>query len=247
MNQKFDELGYYMPDKTPEVYADRAVKILNDLIENNPETAVYVMQPSSVLLFAGLRAISPYHSFDDEVTDVQKKAFDGTLAKHGIHRIGGDKENSFVLVSETGTQDVKNRYDIVADNWSAPNSYDAESFTKWMDVNGSDIGAKLKSGRLPSQWQHDADYTIQNLLFGILLGYPGQAISSAMWAAFNGDPSGMKLSHVIVDDGKQYDGTEVSYDVDPSIVDSDEIIRHKELWTETIRIVEVKKRPHHIR
>lgn len=43
--ERFDELSYAVPAESPESYAERASIVLEDLIDNDPETAMYLMQP----------------------------------------------------------------------------------------------------------------------------------------------------------------------------------------------------------
>lgn len=238
MDQRFTELGYRLPDGASKEYASVATAILTDLIAVSPTAAVNVMEPSSVLLFGGLRGISPYHQFSAHVSPKDRQAFDRTLSKYGVYRVSDNAEtNKFSLISDGGIRDIKDRYTAVADDWLPPSRYDVSTITEWIDSNVHFLENKLEKGELPPQWQRNSKYTAQHLQFGMLLGYPGRAISSAMWGAVAGDPSGMNLTTVIVADGMPYYGTEVSYDVDPSIINHVEIRGHQKLWSETILAV----------
>jgi len=238
MTERFTELGYRLPAETPEQYAEQAVTILKDLGESAPLTAAYAMEPSAVLALAGLRGMSPYHRFAPTITADQKRAFDDTLHAHNIYRMSDPTDIHFSLLNPDAVADIKNSYGFAADTWSSPSAYTStEALNAWTDASQDGFNHLMESGELPQEWLKD-DAAAQNLLFGMLLGYPGKAISSALWAGAAGDTTGIEtLSDVLVADGQPYHGTHVSFDVHPTIIDSEEIIRLRKLWRKTIDIV----------
>ncbi len=237
MTKRFEEFGYRLPNDGPEKYAERATFILDDLLENDLATAMYAMQPSAVLALAGLRAISPYHRFDEHIKPSNIKKFDQTLEKHDIYRFGGDDMgDGFVLVSGAGLRDVKNRYSYADKVWKSPK---VSTFKQWISDNGDVVKSDVGSGELPKEWRWDLEWTATHSQSGMLLGYPGAAISSAMWAGAAGDTTGSQLlKQVEIMNDTKYDGTLVSYDVYPELVDSEEVRLHAKLWKDTLKLVD---------
>lgn len=239
MTERFDELGYVLPAETPEQYAQQASTILEDLIDSDPGTAIYLMEPSAVLALAGLRAQSPYHRFGTEVTADQKQTFDSILHKHDIHRMGDDSDTSFFLLNSRGVDDIKNRYTFFADKWVSPTTYDSDAeLHAWDNKIRNVLDNAMLDNELPNEWLQAKEWAVNDLRFGTMLGYPGKAISSALWASSKGDVSGSEtLSDIIIADGKPYYGTHVSFNVHPSVLESDEIVHLRKLWSKTIEIV----------
>ncbi len=140
------------------------------------------------MLFANLRAQSPYHVLGDEVSDELKSKLDAVLAKHDICRWSDgtvyDKPESgvFSLVNSAVLREIPNHYGFAKDMWVTPvTSPTVPQVCEWVLVVERIFARRMDAGTLPKEWLRDW-WAPHNLRFGMLLGYPGVAISSNLWA-----------------------------------------------------------------
>lgn len=243
MPKDFNELGYVLPEGTPKEYSDRAIAILKDLLDSDPSTAVYVMEPSAVLLFAGLRAQSPYHELGSNITEVKKQKLNLLLARYDIYtyydRMHYDNKNKnvFSLISKTGLEEVASRYRFFNKKWILPYDYTSSTaLLEWLNAIEYRVAGYMQSGDLPEEWLRSY-WNPSTLCFGVLLGYPGKAISSCLWDLINNSDDKPKITWIMISDGSPYYGAHVGFDVHAELAMDDQIESLKKLWADTLELV----------
>lgn len=242
---EFQELGYNQPSISIAKAAEAAVTVIKDLLAITPSVLPYIMEPSAILLFAGLRAQSPYHVLGDEVSEELKENLDAVLTKHGICRWSDDtaydnsKSGVFSLVNTVALDDIPNHYGFAKDIWKSPVvSPTVPQICEWVLVMERALVGLMESDTLPEEWLRDW-WTPHNLRFGMLLGYPGVAISSNLWAEshfrFNGAEDA--VTEIIVAEDGQYFGTRVSFYITTDAADNPSAKNVKHIWNEVIKQV----------
>lgn len=239
---RFKELGYQYQPIDMAVAVQAAVTVFQELLSAVPSVLPYVAEPSAVLLFAGLRAISPYHRLGEEVSRRDQKKFEAVLSRHGMYTWTNntayeeDSSNTFSLVNSTIFDAIPEHYRFCQSTWKSPISYSSTlSGIEWMYVIEHALAQQSASGILPKEWLSDW-WAPQNLLFGMLLGYPGEAISASLWRAANvqlGQEEAPAIE-ILVANGEPYFGAHVSFDVSPELVSSPSIKYIKQLWSEVV-------------
>jgi hypothetical protein len=187
----FKELGYQHGSANVSEAVQRAVVVIDDIFHVVPGALPFVMDPSAVLLFSGMRAESPYHMFGDIINEKQVNRFEEVIARHSIYRFtetlsqesaypGGE---AFSLNNLNTLNALPEKYVCIRNFWEplSTNPSFRCGFIGWTFALERALARSMESGELPVAWLNDW-WAPHNLRFGMLLGYPGEAISSSLWA-----------------------------------------------------------------
>jgi hypothetical protein len=238
----YDELNYSLTAVTAEVATQKAIHILEAIALANPACLFYCMQASNIVALAGLRAQSPYNSFHPDFSAAQQQLLAGILHEHGCE-ILYDKDpysegtaNSFSLLNFKAFDELPERYGVLKSFWKPPHKLqDLVALIRWSNYIQSELVRQMEQRNLPTEWLLDrwAPHTVR---FGMLLGYPGQAISSVCWAGAleaKNEPTGHLIGPSIPFQGI-YSGAHVGYDYDESLKHEPVIVQHEALWSDAL-------------
>lgn len=245
-NSSFQELKYNRSHVKIAEATDRAILIIKEIYHTVPAALPFLLEPSALLLFANQRAESPYHQIGDALNSQQYKKLDTILAKHNIYRFiekSSAESNSygeewFSLVSTTMLNTIPNRYEFIKDSWTPlnlniPLRY---AYIEWNFIIERTIADLMDGGSLPKEWLKDW-WSPHNLRFGMLLGYPGEAISSMLWSTayeYSSTSKGDALSNILVAIDEQYFGAQVSFEVNRAATGLESIVNTKDMWKNII-------------
>jgi hypothetical protein len=242
----FQELQYKQPSIKISEAAEKAVLIIKDILNVVPAAMPFILEPSALLLFANLRAESPYHLLGDALDSDQVSKLDVVLAKHGIYRFTEELpaesaypgEEVFSLINPTMLNAIPSQYACMKEIWTplnlaVPFRY---AYIEWAFVTERALAKLMEDGKLPTDWLKDW-WAPHNLRFGMLLGYPGVAISSALWSEAR-DRSGMKkrdaMIELVVAIDKQYFGTQVAFYINRAVINNQSVVNIKDTWEKVI-------------
>jgi|GEM_PF-1265916 len=242
----FQELHYNEPSVSSSDAAKKATPVIKDIFNTVPAALPFILEPSALLLFANLRAESPYHVVGTALDDDQLDKLDAVLAKHDIYRFtetlpaesANPGEEIFSLINPTMLNAIPNQYECVKDIWvpispEAPFRY---AYIEWLLVVERSLAKLMDEGKLPSDWLKDW-WAPHNVRFGMQLGYPGEAISSSLWAEAHereGNRRPDSIEEVIAAEDARYFGARVGFYVAPEVAKKSSVAHTVQLWKEVI-------------
>lgn len=240
----YDQFEYACPAVSPEDAAARALAILKEAESIDPGFLVYLLQDSNVLLLAGLRPQSPYNGFSPQMTKERMVRFMELLERHDIVLVTerseyeADEDHSFSLFHRQVMTKVPETYGFAKKFWQNPLDYSHAGFTVWSEYMHYRLARMMDwDNELPDMWLLDW-WAPHNILFGMLLGYPGEAISSNLWtdAYHKKDGREMPIDMLALPDD-DYFGARVGYYISPDAARLPEAVKLFELWKQVREIV----------
>lgn len=244
--KSFTELDFVVSTNDAAKAANKAIALIEAAYAHDPGWLVYLLQHSQILLLAGLRAESPYISFSPLITPLRLKRLRYFLVENGfelMHERASFEKPSHVYSMQNPRLFARlpEMYEFLQSStyqWHAPTNYDAQAVIEWCFIVERRLAQMMEDGQLPRTWLFDW-WAPHNLRFGMLLGYPGAAISSYLWAGAKEKHSG-KTSDLITIGYQEPDellGAEVSFSTGKKTIQQSEIVYTHELWTTVISTV----------
>lgn len=240
---KFHELSYAPANESPQESAQRAIKILEVVAAKDAACLFYCIQASNILALAGLRAQSPYNEFRP---DFQKQELlQSVLHEHGYEIMleqmpyYHETRRIFSLHCVAAFGELPERYKVLKPFWKTPKKLaDTVDFFLWSQHIQLSLVRLMEDNALPREWLLDW-WAPHSIRFGMLLGYPGQAITSHCWGAANhtgGKPVEPEMTPSIPFQGA-YTGTYVEYTYASSLRGDPVLADNEKLWAEVLRLV----------
>lgn len=240
------ELGYKQPSIDAKHAATRAIKVIEAAQAHDVGWMLYLLQHSHILFLAGLRAQSPYLSFSPLMTPARLRRFRFFLAEHNIELVGNelsfeDRARTYSFVHPRLVSRLPETYTFLKQpdfTWHAPSGYTTQAMVEWCYGVERYLASAMESDSLPKKWLFDW-WAPHNIRFGMLLGYPGPAISSFVWARAKEKHSGHEehLSYLSVQQKDELLGTEVGFEVANPASKHREVHTTMAVWEEVIRLV----------
>jgi hypothetical protein len=242
MKQSFDYFEYKLPDMTAEYYANKAIDVLKQIQSKFPDQFKRNFRsPSEVLTLSGVRAFDTYYdlgqNFDAESIQELKKL----LGKHGILLIletmdfadETNKTNRYSLLNIQGFENIKKQYGNIP-SWIPLHfdklQRDVDFMTWWWAwQNNIAMEATRDNDKLIQKWLKIDWYAPLNITFGMLLGYPGEAICSILWDDVS--------QNAIVKKADKFNGAQPVYDYSKKLVKNKNIQNHTKLWSDILTLV----------
>jgi hypothetical protein len=246
-NRRYDYFKYQLPDKSATHYANNALKILREIKREFPDLFHIFRAPSEILTLSGVRAIDAYNRLG-RIDAATITGIKGLLMQH--HQLlfeeafsvvnGKDRDNLFLLVNLDALATLPKTYGYIP-CWQKPvirHTQDGKDFVLWWELWKIDLSQRLvEDTKLPvGVWLKDS-YAPHNMTFGMLLGYPGEAIASSLWGEED------KLMEARIKYAREYTGPVPIYDYAQELKDNPNILAHEKLWSEILTKVytELKK------
>lgn len=245
-NRDYDFLKYKLPTQSADFYALNAIKVLRALKRNFPKQYERSFRcPSEVLTLSGVRPLDTYYELGETITDNEITRLRDLLWGHDLVLIvqtdsghkGYDAQKPYFLMHTSAVQDIHACYQNLP-AWKplhvSKDINDCEYLRWWYawkesiglvyDKPNNDIAKKLRT--YPG---------VHDLAFGIMLGYPGPAIMSAVL-------DGAKLDNdtglnATISHHDWFNGAQPNYYYTKILKYDDAIIGHQKLWSEILEKV----------
>jgi hypothetical protein len=228
--------NYKLPGGTPDGYSKAALHILKKLEEVNRECLQYFLAANTVLTLSGVRAFDTYVTFEKlsahEIAQVTELlASKGiTLFPHLSEYDDRDKD-MYSLVHHEALSKIPEQYGF--SGWIQPNApFDFDRMIAWSYTVESKLFQAMQEGKLPKEWLNH-HWSAHDIRFGILLGYPGEAIASCCWEEVihqkTGEELSAKTAEITYHDA--YDAAQPTYFYMVQLKDNPNIKHHQELWS----------------
>lgn len=233
-----DSLRYHHSPYTVTDHAAEADAILEACAREFPQLLRYLLEPSNLLALGGFRGVSPYADFGKHNKLVAGPEFTAFLHRFGLRLIlekpsygVAHAEPSYLLIHTGAFEALKQQYRAVAAWWDArPREYDYLNYVEWYTYHMLECEMRMEKDELPAQWLANW-WAPHHICFGMLLGYPGAAISSLaasdmVYKTLGVQPDMMTVEFTYPED----QGAPVSYEIQASDAGSKQIRTHAERW-----------------
>jgi hypothetical protein len=243
---EFTELGYTCPDITPRQAANTALAILQEAEKVDAGYLVYLLQNSNLLLLGGLRAQAPYNEFSPDMDEQRLEKLRQLLLQFDIAMAGeADKYNPepsdteiYSLFNKPVFARLPKEYAALPEPWLVPTEFSAIDMKEWSLMMNMRLVRMMEQGELPKVWLRDW-WAPHNVRFGVLLGYPGPAISSECWAAATYLAEGREIPiEGCIIRAHSATETEVGFDSTPEARKNPEVGKLIALWDTFMGIIE---------
>jgi hypothetical protein len=189
---RYDYFKYHLPPEPAETYAKRAIAILQEIRKRWPKFYLQLRAPSEVLTLSGVRAFDTYYDFGKTAPQKDIADLSAYLESHGILLVletypfigEQNREHNYSLVHQSALADIPNRYGFVPE-WQdlhfAGLHCPTDFFLWWLFWKDRIGGTYGRIKKMPAAWSNNWSH-IHDITFGMLLGYPGEAICSVIRA-----------------------------------------------------------------
>jgi hypothetical protein len=238
MNTVISEIPYVPPKEAPEFYATRALERLRAFELLDPRLLAYMLAPSNVLALAGLRSFSPYN--DAFNFDVDIREFEKVLASYGLLWLNENPNEhssymtSYALVNFDVADQLNIMYplDVIEIVGKVPER-SLWGYYGWLGGFDIALARTIESNILPKRWLKDW-WSPHNIRFGMLLGYPGAALSAFVESESADD--GKDLAEVIISRGK-FNSSDVGFVIHKTLRQREDITSMITTWQSTLAAV----------
>ena len=233
-----DSLQYHQSPYTVTDHAAEADTILEACSKQFPEMLIYLLEPSNLLALGGLRGVSAYAEFGKHTKLAVSPEFTAFLKKFGLRLIleqgnYGPKQAkpSYLLIHTGAFEALKDQYHAVSGWWEPkPQHYDYFNYIDWYTYNMFECEMRMEKDKLPAQWLANW-WAPHHMCFGMLLGYPGAAISSLLTSDMIYKTLGVPPDMVTVEfKYPETAGVQVAYQIQKSDTGSKQIEAHGKRW-----------------
>jgi hypothetical protein len=237
----FAVFHYALPAEKAAVYAAQAIKILRDIQAKQPRLLPYMLAANTVLTLSGVRALDTYITFE-KLTATEVEAAMALLSSHGftlfsmVTEYDKTDEDVYTLVNHAAVKKIPEQYRLKA--WIEPREpFTNERLLSWSYLVEYRIFNAMEEGRLPREWLSQR-WTAHDIRFGILLGYPGEAIASSCWGdVLNSADKTPELLSAEIAYHSMYDAAWPVYYFMQEVRDNAHIKAHQKLWSDILTAV----------
>jgi hypothetical protein len=241
----YQELGYALSKVSAQEAAGKAIAVLESIANIDGACLFYCIQASNILALAGLRSQSPYNEFHPDFSTEKQSLLEKALQEYGYeimleaHPYSDDSRRIFSINCVQAFRELPNSYKIEELKWIETkilNNF--TDFILWSDSLQFSLVKLMEANKLPKDWLLDW-WAPHNIRLGMLLGYPGQAISSFCWDEAHhakGEPIQLESTPSLPFEGI-YCGTHVSFDYTTGLKDDQAIVAHEKLWSKVLELV----------
>ena len=227
---------YVLPRLKATEYADRALSILQQIQPVSPKLLPIVLAPDMILTISGVRSFDTYIALNGLTKSDRTKLAD-SLEQAGLTLFSGwseydsSMEDTYSLINHEALDRIPEQYRLPY--WVKPNSpYNLDRFIAWCSIIDQGLTDAMENHKLPTEWLEDLWWAPHNIRFGVLLGYPGEAIANLCWASTmqrRGNRQEVVSSDIAYWDA--YNSTNPTFTYTPDIGNNPHIIKHQKLWS----------------
>jgi len=246
MDRNFDYFKYILPAEPVQTYIKNAIATLTDIKSSFPQFYKHFICPSEVLTLSGVRAFDTFYELGKEA---DRKDIDGIkelLKSHDVmlvediyeianHR---NEDNLYSLVNTSALLDIPKHYThLPPPGWTPPNlkamDKDADFYLWWFIWQFAIAGNRDPEPPL-SDWFKKDHMAFHDITFGILLGYPGEAICSALYETEQDYDEGRVLQ-ANISNAALFEGARPIYNYLRDVADNPHIKNHEKLWSNILK------------
>jgi hypothetical protein len=236
VNKSSQEIPYVSPPKTSVEYAEAALARLRRFERVDPRLLAYLLAPSNVLVLAGLRSMSPYN--DRLHPDIDMDLFQKMLAENDLLWLDENPSlvkpelASFALINLKVADHLADSYPMELLRRIGPVfEHSGWGFYAWISGMDIAIARAIEHGTLPEEWLQDW-WAPHDIRFGMLLGYPGPALSSLAWAELH-EENVFGIEFIEVSSGL-YESAAVGFLIDKERGSDPRVLAMLEIWHATL-------------
>lgn len=236
MPEKYKEFSYSLPAGTADDYAAKALEILRDVSEVNHNAVSKLLMRTDVLLtLSGVRSLTLYiDDLNEFLSKDEVKGLVSILESYNIYlfpervTVLKDDESGYVMINESALKLIREQYHLdVWEDMLPPFNYDR--FLTWKYCLEKYLYREIDGGILPTEWKNDF-WSPYSIITGIMLGYPGEAISSSLDDGFwDGEYEDAEIPYE-----PPYYGTSVAYSFSKKLKGDSNVVAHQKLWRDII-------------
>lgn len=237
---------YWLPTESAKAYADKALQILREINMQFPDEFHNFRSPSEVLTLSGVRAFDTYYELGSDKDEDYKQKLRDLLRAHGVLFIDetlpfigeANKDNRYSLVHIQALENLPQTYRnmpfwLPFDHQSMRNDTDFYAWWVFWRDGVHTHGEDWHNGLLHT-WLSKYMPVAHDITFGILLGYPGEAIVGAIADQIDGTHKMMDAKILHAD---KYDGAQPVYQFPAELADNPNIATHQKLWSDILDAV----------
>jgi hypothetical protein len=236
----YDLFQYKLPEGSADEYAGQAIQILQEMKIEFPEFYDEFKIPSEVLTLSGVRAFDTYNGLGESATKEQIAGIKALLRKHRILLLEEEflpandtsDDHQYSLVHLDALDDLPNSYAYIP-GWkpfyAEAMKQDFDFMTWWQLYWQKGIAVEARDNKhIQKALQHDW-WVSHNISFGMLLGYPGEAIVSCITENENDKITDARIEHV-----DKFDGPKPVYVYHAFLANHPNIVAHEKLWSDIL-------------
>lgn len=233
-----DVFHYTLPSDSPSKYAEQALAILKTIEAKHSKFLPYMLASDVVLTLSGVRAFDTYLTFE-KLTETEIDSAISLLADNGLtlfshwSEYSSSDKNLYSLMHHAALKKIPEQYKLNA--WIEPlQPFTFDRMLSWAHIVETGIFQNIENDILPKEWQNN-HWGAHNIRFGILLGYPGEAIASCCWEEIlhaPGDP--LEATNATIAYHDAYDAAYPVYSFVKHLGSNEHIINHQLLWSEIL-------------
>lgn len=232
--EDFDIFSYKIPaKKTPSEFAAEAITLLKNF---DIHILPYLLSSDIVLTLSGVRAFDTYISFEGlDNSEISKLR--GIFTKLGFTLESESSEyeepvDFYYLVNHAALLDIPDQYRF--GGWINPNPpFINDRMHAWTYFIERNLFSMMEKNTLPKEWL-PYHLSAHNIRFGILLGYPGEAIACGCWMDILGEkqmPNALSSTLAYHD---AYDAAWPTYYYTDAVENDTNILAHQKLWSDIL-------------
>ncbi|MCP3797983.1 hypothetical protein NLX83_01800 [Allokutzneria sp. A3M-2-11 16] len=225
----------YVPPETKD-YATRALTLLHTFERFDRRLLAHMLAPSNVLALAGLRSMSPYN--DRLRFEIDTKQFKKLLASHGFlwlneqPNVTDPELPSYALINFNVADNLAATYPLETISKVGPVLERSDwGFFGWQAGLDIAIVRAIENELHFSEWLRDW-WSPHNIRFGMLLGYPGAAISSFVQAEVSEDRHKHMKTIMIAND--VFKSPDVAFVIDEDYLGRADVVSTVDTWRTTL-------------
>jgi hypothetical protein len=239
MNVAISEIPYVPPAEAPEFYAACSLERLRAFEQLDSRLLAYMLAPSNVLALAGLRSFSPYNSALNFDVDMPK--FEKLLVSYELiwinesPNVADPRMTSYALVNFNVADQLSRTYPLGAVTTTGKIlERSLWGFYGWQSGLDIALARTIESNVLPKRWLKDW-WSPHDIRFGMLLGYPGVAISTFVESESAKD-NWKDLEEVVISLGR-FNSADVRFMIHTSLRQREDITSMIATWQNTLAAV----------
>ena len=233
----YNTFSYSLPQGLVTMYAQNALEILQAVGDLNTAALPLLLRADVVLTLSGVRAFDVYMDDpNDFLTAKEVSRLTELLQSYGLHlesqrseySTKSDEKFSYYLVNTSALKRIPAQYKLKA--WIEPKApYSFDRLMAWAYLVEKQIYAAIYSNELPNKWATDY-WAPHNIRFGVLLGYPGEAIASL----FDQTSESAQLIESTIAYYDIYHAAHPIYVFNSELKANQNIIDHQRLWSDIL-------------
>lgn len=233
---------YSLPSEPPKHYVNNAISIIKDIKVYYPQFYKHFICPSEALTLSGVRAFDTYYDLGKDADPADIEGLKKLLKSHGILLVEdtyeivreSNEEHNYSLVNTSALLEIPKHYGhLPPPGWNPPNlaAIDKDTdFYLWWFIWQFAITSHAPLDKTMREWLKKDPLAFHTITFGILLGYPGEAISSALYETEQDYDNG-RVCNAKIALASAIDGAQPVYSYLKDVEENQHIKKHEELWS----------------